>query len=89
MSKPESEFPTIRAMQQALARLVDKGLGDLPIQILVAPDSTLQAIAQTIRPAGGPPALMIDLESDTPGLPVSIISTDRMGGAGMPSTRQQ
>lgn len=87
MSRPENEFPTIAQLRDCLTRLVDCGLGAQPVQILLVPDSTLQA---TARATGGPdynpanPALMIELEvTDGSRLPVTIMSADRMHGRGM------
>lgn len=80
--KPESEFPTIADLVRGLSRLVDGGLGDLPVQILVVPDSTLQAIARStdgFDPASKA-ALMIDLESSDGRMCPSIISTERLAG---------
>lgn len=84
-ARPENEFPTIRDLRDALNRLVDGGLGDLPVQVLIAPDSTMQAIA---RVAGGAaydsnkPAIMIELDGPdgSSRLPPSIVSTERMSG---------
>lgn len=95
MSEPESKYPTIRDMIDGLTVLDKVGLGALAVQVLVAPDSTMQAIAREI--AGSDydqrPALMIDLTAtkDTGRLPATIASTDRMtsGSGGMPSTRTQ
>lgn len=84
MALPESEFPTIADLRDRLSELVERGLGELPVQILVVPDSTLQAIA---RDAGAKddakPALMIDLMDDA-GNSVTIMSTDRMSITPMP-----
>jgi hypothetical protein len=85
-ARPESRFPTIRDLRDALNRLVDGGLGDLAVQVVIAPDSTMQAIA---RVAGGPtydakkPAIMIELDGpDGSGrLPPSIVSTERMSSS--------
>lgn len=79
---PENHFPTIKDLKAALEILIDRGLGDLAIQILVAPDSTLQALARDLEPAHrSKPAMMIDLTRGADGrLPVSIISTERLGG---------
>jgi hypothetical protein len=74
----ENEFPTIADLRDRLSELAERGLGELPVQVLIVPDSTLQAIA---RDAGGKddakPALMIDLMDDA-GNSVTIMSTDRM-----------
>lgn len=94
MTAPEHNFPTIRDARDRLAELTEQGLGDLPIQILVVPDSTMQAVA---RATGGPdyngdlPALMIELTGAPPTarLPVSLISTERLTGGGMPARGMQ
>ena len=84
---PESDFPTIRDLRDRLSGLIERGLGDLPVQIVIAPDSTMQALARSL---GGDkydrekPALMIELTDDETGrLPVSFVSTDRMSGRGI------
>jgi hypothetical protein len=72
MSRRENEFPTISDARDRLAELVERGFGDLPIQLVIVPGSTLQAIA-------GPrdkPALMIDLLGDPGRMPVGLISTE-------------
>lgn len=92
MAKPESQFPTIADMHRGLAELISAGLGDLPVQVLVAPDSTMQAICKVMA---GPdydnrPALMIELTSsaETRGrLPVCLVSADRMSGQPLPPVR--
>lgn len=91
MAKRENEFPTIRNARAALAKLIEDGLGDLPVQLLVVPDSTLQAIAGAMGYRGSH-ALMIDLISQPPTsrLPFALISTERLGaGNGMPSKNVQ
>lgn len=84
MPKTENQFPTIRDLNNRLSSLVSDGLGDLPVQILVVPDSTLQVIARITGGAreGDKPALMIELAGTDGRLPVSLISTDRMQRAG-------
>lgn len=90
----ESKFPTIRDVRDRLSELVEQGLGDLPVQFLVASDSTMQAIAIA---TGGPdynmhkPALMIELEPTADRLPVALISTERLSGGsgGMKTTEMQ
>lgn len=85
----EDKFPTIKDVYAALASLIERGLGDLAVQIVVAPDSTLQAIA---RNSGwdGKPAMMIDLAVGVDGrLPASIIATERLGGRDHPTTSTQ
>lgn len=89
--RPECDFATIAEMSERLAELVKEGLGGFPVQVLVVPDSTLQAIAKMSGHVGKP-ALMIDLPSDPPGtrLPVCIVTADRLTrDGGMPSTRTQ
>lgn len=78
-AKPENEFPTIRDVRDRLAELVDRGLGDLPVQLVVAPDSTMQAIARA-TPGFDPrkPALLIEFGGDQGRLPVSLISAERL-----------
>ncbi len=90
-ARPENEFPTIRDLNDRLSSLVADGLGELPVQILVVPDSTLQAIVRVTGGAreGDKPALMIELGGADGRLPVSLISTDRMQRSGMPSSMVQ
>jgi hypothetical protein len=90
-ARPESDFATIVEMRDALTVLIDRGLGALPVQILVAPDSTMQALARNLDPTfHGKPAIMIDLSRPKDGrLPVSIISADRLGGANPNSVTTQ
>jgi hypothetical protein len=61
MARPESTFPTIRDARDALAQLVDKGLGDLPIQLVIVPASTLAVIAKDAGHTGPKPALMVEI----------------------------
>lgn len=80
-AKPESEFPTILDLRDGLSRLIEAGLGDLPVQVLVVPDSTMQAIARDGGHTGSRPALMIELDAveGSARLPATIMSTDRLG----------
>lgn len=91
-ARSENNFPTICDVRNALTALVERGLGDLAVQIIVAPDSTMQAIARDVSGAGYDgtrPALMIDLTRGDGGrMPVAIISTDRLQGDG-PTTVTQ
>ena len=81
---PENQFPTIRDVRDRLSELVDKGFGDHPCQVLVVPDSTLQAIARTAgQTPDDKPALMIDLCGDSDRLPVALISAQRLSNRGM------
>lgn len=56
----EDKFPTIREYRDWLTSLVDQGLGDLPTQVLVAPGSTVQAVARILGDVGEKPALMVE-----------------------------
>jgi hypothetical protein len=78
-SVTEDKFPTIRDLRDSLSRLIDAGLGDLPVQIVICPVSTMEAVA---RSTGGPEwdgtkrALMIELGSSDGRLPTSMVSAD-------------
>jgi len=87
----ENHYPTIRDVHECLTDLIGRGLGDLPVQIVVAPDSTMQALAVLGgKYTGKKPALMIEFPGDGARLPVAFISTDRLGGkTGMPSISRQ
>jgi hypothetical protein len=87
MRRPESDFPTIKHLRDRLTDLIENGLGNLPVQILVVPNSTIQVVA---RATGGPdydpnkPVLMIELEVvNGSRLPVSMISTEQLQGRGI------
>lgn len=85
MSRPESEFPTIRDLRDGLTKLVEQGIGDLPVQIVIVPGSTMEAVARIV---GGKDydatkrALMIELEpaDGVARFPVSLVSTDYIAG---------
>lgn len=82
----EHEFPTIRNLRDQLSALIDRGLGDLPIQIVVAPDSSIQAIAKVEGPVGQKPAIMIEFPVEGRALGILFITTERLSaGGGMPS----
>jgi hypothetical protein len=51
MRRPESDFPTIKHLRDRLTDVIENGLGDLPVQILVVPNSTIEAVA---RATAGP-----------------------------------
>lgn len=78
-ARPENEFPTIKDLRDQLDDLVAKGFGELPVQIVVAPDSTIQALAKA-QNWNGKPATMIEYTRDGKELGVSFISTDRLAG---------
>jgi hypothetical protein len=84
MSSPESEFPTIADLHAVLTRLIERGFGALPVQTLVAPDSTVQALARDAGArADDRPAIMIEFELDdaTGRIPPSIITADRLSSS--------
>lgn len=85
----EATLPTINDLRAVVAELIANGFGELPIQIVVAPDSTLQALAR--RHANESPVLMIEYSAGTERQPVSIISTARLssGKGRMPSLATQ
>lgn len=79
MTRPESKFPTIKDVHSVMAELIDEGLGDLPVQVLVAPDTTIQALA---RHAGATddskPALMLEFDGKDGRIGVMVMSTERL-----------
>lgn len=79
MPRPESEFPTISDFKSLLEDLIEKGFGDLPCQVLIVPDSTLQALA---RHGGNTdkPAVMIDWQVSKERMAVSLMTTERWRG---------
>lgn len=85
----ENTFPTIADLHKAMTNLIERGFGDLPIQIVIAPDSTLQILAD--RQEGQKPALMIEWHVQEGRQPVAFVSTARLdGGRGaMPTVAQQ
>lgn len=79
--RPLSDFPTIRDAAERLRELVDHGHGDLPVQVLVVPDSTLQALQHAVAPAAAGPALMIEYPGQDGRMGFSLVSTERLGPA--------
>lgn len=76
-----SNFPTLRDLRDRLSELIenDRAIGDLPVQVLVVPDQTLQEIGRLLRPGHDRAAMMIDLAGDDcPRMPVGLISTERL-----------
>lgn len=57
----EDTFPTIRDASEVLDHLVEKGFGDLPLQFVIVPPSTLAALAKDAGHSGGQPTLMIEM----------------------------
>src|SRR6476619_4114643 len=79
-AKPECNFPTIADLRDGLTRLVNGGLGDLPVQVLVVPASTMQAIALSAGHVSEHPALMIELDpaEGSGRLPAQVLSADHL-----------
>lgn len=81
MPRPQNEFPTILDLWNKLADLIDRGLGDHPVQVLVVPDATLQTIARTFGGRRKKPALMIEFPGPSAErMPVCVMSTEQYGG---------
>lgn len=88
----ESKYPTIHDMHAVLTDMVAKGFGDMPAQLVVVPDSTMQALAKVVagHDTESKAALMMDFLVNPDRMPVTIMSTARMGGSGaMPTTARQ
>lgn len=78
----ENKFPTIRDLRDGLSMLIDKGLGEHPVQVVIVPGSTMRVIARAVadyRDDAKPP-LIIELTEGGPRIPVSILSTDYLTG---------
>mgnify|MGYP000309539715 CR=1 FL=1 len=66
-------LPTINDAHQAMEMIIDAGLADQPVQLMVVPDETLQALARWIgQQATDKPALMVDVGK------LGFISTERL-----------
>ena len=90
MTRPETNLPTIRQARDRLTELIDKGFGDLAVQIIVVPDSTLQSLARSFgQSPDDKPALMIHLAGDDGGMAVGLISVERLDAGGMPTRTVQ
>lgn len=91
--RPENQFPTIRDLHARMAELIERGLGEHPVQVLVVPDATLQPIAIDVElPGDRKPAAMIELydKESADRLPVSLVCAERLSGGGkMPSIQTQ
>lgn len=59
-----------------MADLVEQGYGGLAIQIIVAPDSTIQSLAKASGGADGRPAIMLEFGGKDGRMPVSLISIE-------------
>jgi hypothetical protein len=80
MSRPESDLPTIRDLRDGLAPLIEGGFGDLPVQLVIVPTSTIEAIARCAGYDGKKPALMIELDACDNRLPVPLLSATYLVG---------
>lgn len=82
----ENTFPTIADLHKVIGSLIERGLGELPIQIVIAPDSTIQVLAARVDE--GKPALMIEYHAEDGRQPVAFISTARLNRDIPPLARQ-
>ena len=86
----EDRLPTFRDVHAVLVELIERGLGDLPVQVVVCPDSTMQALA---RDAGAKdddkPALLIEFDGKDGRHPVTVLSTARLSHSGAARTAVQ
>lgn len=83
MAKSENEFSTISDASKALRQLIDEGFGDLPMQLIVAPDSTMQAIGRHADGSVGKnPVLMLQFDGINGRVSVTIMSTERLSSSG-------
>jgi hypothetical protein len=76
----EDKFPTIRDLRDRLTHLVELGLGDLPVQVVIVPGSTMVAVARATHPdqmkAAGKPPLMIEFDGQEGRMPPTMVSCD-------------
>jgi hypothetical protein len=86
----ESKFPTILDLRDALSRLIELGVGQFPVQVLIAPGSTMVAVAKV---TGAPmaahdnrPPLMIEFDGAQGRIGPSLVSTEYLEGS--PATRE-
>jgi hypothetical protein len=88
--KPENQFPTVADLRDQLNALIDEGLGDLPVQVVVVPDSTMRAISTHGGNGQSRPAVMVELGgSKESRLPVTLVSAERMQRGNEPYRRVQ
>jgi len=76
----ENRFPTINDAIEVLTELAKEGFGELPIQIIAVPDSTIQALTKCSG------AIMVDYDPEHGRLPVGLITVNRIAGDPMPTT---
>lgn len=77
----ESRLPTINDLALAMAEFAKEGLGDQPVQAVVVPDSTMQALARAAKASLEPPPLMMEVAGRDGRMPLLVLSADRMAGA--------
>lgn len=82
----ENTYPTISDLHKVTSALIERGLGELPLQIVIAPDSTIQVLAGRVDE--GKSALMIEYDPQDGRKPVAFISTARLNGD-IPSLARQ
>lgn len=82
-ARPENEFPTIADLRDCLVALVDAGLGEHPVQVVIVPATTLLAIARsTGAPESDKPPLMIEFPgSAAERMPCCIVSMHYLEGS--------
>ena len=89
----EDKFPTLRDLRDGLSRLIDEGMGDLAAQIIIVPDSTLQAVAKVTGAPGWnaqtDKAKLIEFDGVDGRLPMMMLTADYVNGKDMPSRRSQ
>lgn len=93
----ENRYPTIRDLRDAMTKLVNDGLGDHPVQVVIAPASTMWAVMRNVRlphtnvdePIDGRPPLMIEFPLDgVDRIGVCLVSTDYLSGTSLPGKLQ-
>lgn len=83
MPKSESSFPTIIDARDVLQQLIDKGFGELPMQVVVVPASTLATLAKDAGHNSSKPAVMIEaFARDGAEHGVLIVSVERLATGG-------
>lgn len=79
-AKPESEFPTIRHAADVLAEMVANGCGELPVQILIVPDSTLVALAKAANDPAADKVRMMEFTAAGRDMGLLLASVDALNG---------
>ena len=78
MAKPESDFPTIEDARAVFQSLADEGFGELPVQVVIVPASTLAVLARNAGHTATEPARMIEIVRDGKELGVLITSVETL-----------